>query len=187
MSAYGEYRAEVAYHDILMPSLLLKLVVATVLNAGATGFVAKTTVDIAAPPARVYQTVMDRVGDWWDPEHTFSGNAHNLSIESRVGGCFCERFPAGGGVQHMTVLYLQPGQQLRLGGGLGPLQELGISGTMTWKFTAKEKGTSLEVTYAVSGYTPQGLQPLAAPVDAVLGQQIQRLKTFVETGSLVSK
>jgi uncharacterized protein YndB with AHSA1/START domain len=187
MSAYGEYRAEVAYHDILMPSLLLKLVVATILNAGATGFVSKTTVDIAAPPARVYQTVMDRIGDWWDPEHTFSGSAHNLSIESRVGGCFCERFPAGGGVQHMTVLYLQPGQQLRLGGGLGPLQELGISGTMTWKFTGKEKGTSLEVTYAVSGYTPQGLQPLAAPVDAVLGQQIQRLKAFVETGNAAGK
>ena len=87
----------------------------------------------------------------------------------------------------MTVLYLQPGQQLRLGGGLGPLQELGISGTMTWKFTAKEKGTSLEVTYAVSGYTPQGVQPLAAPVDAVLGQQIQRLKAFVETGNPTGK
>jgi uncharacterized protein YndB with AHSA1/START domain len=170
-----------------MPSLLVKLFVATVLNAGATGFVAKTTVDIAAPPARVYQTVMNRIGDWWDPGHTFSGNARNLSIESRVGGCFCERFPAGGGVQHMTVLYLQPGQQLRLSGGLGPLQELGIGGTMTWKFTAKEKGTFLEVTYSVSGYAPQGLQQFAAPVDAVLGQQIQRLKAFVETGRPAGK
>ena len=166
-----------------MPSLLLNMFVATVLNAAPTGFVSKVTVDIAAPPARVYQTVMDHIGAWWDPGHTFSGNAHNLSIESRVGGCFCERFPAGGGVQHMTVIYLQPGQQLRLSGGLGPLQELGISGTMTWKFNAKQKGTSLDVTYSVSGYTPQGLQPFAEPVDAVLVQQIQRLKAFVETGN----
>ena len=83
----------------------------------------------------------------------------------------------------MTVIYLQPGQQLRLSGGLGPLQELGISGTMTWKFNAKQKGTSLDVTYSVSGYTPQGLQPFAEPVDAVLVQQIQRLKAFVETGN----
>jgi hypothetical protein len=39
------------------------------------------------------------------------------------------------------------------------------------------------VTYSVSGYTPQGLQPFAEPVDAVLVQQIQRLKAFVETGN----
>ena len=87
----------------------------------------------------------------------------------------------------MTVVYLQPGQVVRLNGGLGPLQELGITGAMTWKFTARGNGTSLEVTYAVSGYQPQGLQSLAAPVDAVLGQQIQRLKTFIETGTPVSK
>ena len=166
-----------------MPNLIFQLLVATVLNAGATGFVTKTVVEIAAPPSKVFQTVMDRVGDWWDPQHTYSGNAHNLSIEPKVSGCFCERFPGGGGVQHMTVVYLQPNQQLRLAGGLGPLQELGVTGTMSWKFAAANANTSLEVTYAVTGYQQQGFQQLAPAVDGVLSQQLDRLKRFIETGS----
>ena len=37
--------------------------------------------------------------------------------------------------------------------------------------------------YAVGGYTPDGLDSLAEPVDYVIREALQRLKAFVETGS----
>jgi hypothetical protein len=67
---------------------------------------------------------------------------------------------------------------LRLAGGLGPLQELAVSGVMTWALAATPGGTRIEMTYAVGGYAPGvgRLQQLAPLVDAVLGAQVQRLK-----------
>ena len=38
----------------------------------------------------------------------------------------------------------------------------------------------MDVTYAVTGYTPKGMNTWAAPVDSVLTQQFTRLKAFVE-------
>jgi hypothetical protein len=31
------------------------------------------------------------IGKWWDPDHTWSGNTANLSIEPFANGCFCEK------------------------------------------------------------------------------------------------
>jgi uncharacterized protein YndB with AHSA1/START domain len=75
---------------------------------------------INAPPAKVYAALTDGVGGWWDPAHTFSHNSRNLSLDAKPGGCFCERLPDGGGVQHMSVVYASPGKLLRLTGSIGP-------------------------------------------------------------------
>ena len=50
-----------------------------------------------------------------------------------------------------------------------------------------EGGTKLEVTYAVAGYLPAGMNTWAAPVDGVLEEQFTRLKNYVETGDPVHK
>ena len=43
--------------------------------------------------------------------------------------------------------------------------------------------TDLVLTYDVGGYAKGGLaETLAAPVDKVLGEQVARLKKYVETG-----
>jgi len=48
----------------------------------------------------------------------------------------------------------------------------------------KEGGkTELSLTYALGGYLPGGADKLAPVVDGVLGQQVGRLKSLVETGS----
>jgi uncharacterized protein YndB with AHSA1/START domain len=102
---------------------------ADVIDASATGFTVKTTADIAAPPAKVYDAVVTRVGSWWAASHTWSGTPQNISIEGRAAGCFCEKLDSGGSVQHMAVLLAEPGETLRMSGGLGPLQEIpGILG-----------------------------------------------------------
>ena len=156
---------------------------ADVVDSGAGGFTVKTVVQVSAPARDVYRALVDRVGAWWDSAHTFSGKSENLSIEATPGGCFCERLAGGGGVRHLTVVYADAGKTLRLNGGLGPLQDMAVAGSMTWTFTEASGKTQVEMTYKVGGYAPGGLGPLAKPVDAVLAQQVERLKRFVEAGA----
>lgn len=156
---------------------------ADVLEATPVGFELKTTVAIAAPRARVYDTLVNAVGRWWDPQHTYTGDAKNLSIEARPGGCFCERLPDQGGVQHAMVVLVIPGKTLRLVGGVGPLQQSGIHGSLTWELADREGSTEATLSYSVGGYRQGGLQALAPPVDSVIGAQLRRLKSFVEKGT----
>lgn len=82
----------------------------------------------------------------------------------------------------MSVIYVAPGQEMRLEGGLGPFQFTGASGHMVWTLTEKDGKTALTWTYDVGGYVKGGVEKMAGPVDGVLGGQIGRLKHYVETG-----
>jgi uncharacterized protein YndB with AHSA1/START domain len=166
--------------------LLAQMAAAEVADSAANGFTVKITTQIHASPTDVYSRLVHNVGDWWNSAHSFSKDAHNLSIEDRPLGCFCEKL-AGGGVRHMEVVFAAPGKMLRMSGGLGPLQGLATAGTMTFTFTPAEGGTKLELTYTVVGYTPQGMNTWAAPVDAVLTEQMTRLKNYIETGDPAGK
>jgi uncharacterized protein YndB with AHSA1/START domain len=158
----------------------------TVADRAPQGFTVRHTLEIGAAPARVYAAVT-QIGKWWNPEHSYSGDAAALTLSTTSGGCFCEALPGGGHVRHMSVVYVDPGKALRLSGGLGPLQPLGVAGSMDFKFDpAAQDHTKLEFTYAVGGYTPTGLDQLADPVDRVLLEQLERLKRFVETGKPVT-
>src|SRR6185503_64375 len=102
-------------------------------------------------------------------------------IDPKPGGCFCERLPNNGGVRHLTVVMLSPGKELRLTGALGPLQESGLAGSMSWKLSEAGGSTKVELSYSVGGFRSGGLRSLAAPVDSVLRGQLLRLKSYVET------
>ena len=82
----------------------------------------------------------------------------------------------------MAVVMVQPNKLLRLRGGLGPLQEHAVSGSMTIKLSAEGSSTRVEVTYNVGGFVPAagGLKAWAVPVDGVVTAQFDRLKSFVE-------
>jgi hypothetical protein len=69
-------------------------------------------------------------------------------------------------------------------GGLGPLQSMAVNGSMTFTLSqADNGGTKLEYEYAVGGYSPDGLEGIAGPVDRVQLEQLQRLQHFIETGN----
>jgi uncharacterized protein YndB with AHSA1/START domain len=155
-----------------------------VLDATPGGFAVKSVATIAAPRARVYDALL-AVGRWWDPAHSYSGDAKNLSIDARPGGCFCETLPDQGGVQHAMVVLVMPGKTLRLVGGLGPLQESGLQGSLTFALADREGGTDVTMSYSVGGYRQGGLAALAPIVDTVLGAQLRRLQSFVEKGAPV--
>jgi len=155
---------------------------ADVADASANGFTVKLTLNVQASPDDVYRKLVRNIGDWWDPSHTFSGNSHNLTIEERPAGCFCEKLPDGGGVRDMEVAYLSPGKQLVLIGALGPMQLVAATGSMTIRLSPLDGGTKLEVAYTVVGYLPAGMNTWAAPVDGVLKAQFTRLKNYTEHG-----
>jgi uncharacterized protein YndB with AHSA1/START domain len=141
-------------------------------------------VTIRASPEKVYSALMHEVGQWWNPEHTYSGDSKSLSIDARPGGCFCERLAAGGGVEHLRIVYIQPNKVVRVAGALGPLQGSGLAGSLTWKLIEASGVTTLQLSYSVGGYMQGGFEKMAPAVDEVLNEQIQRLKVFVEGGKL---
>jgi len=173
----------------LFAALLLApaLAQAEVVDSSASGFTVRTTLAIPAPPADVYRKFIRNIGEWWSPDHTYSSDSHNLSIEERAAGCFCEKLPNGGGVRHMEVVNLAPGKSVTLSGALGPLQALAVTGTMTVQFAPSEGGTKLTVTYAAAGYFPAGMNTFASPVDAVVAEQFTRLKNYVLRGDAQAK
>ena len=152
-----------------------------VLDLGDNGFTVKQTVTVGGDAAHAYAALVD-VGKWWDPAHTWSGDAANLTIDPKAQGCWCEKLPPAGSVRHMTVVFASPGKMLRFEGGLGPLQSMAVAGVMTWTFQPAEKGTTVEVTYVVGGYNPGGFKNLAPGVDGVLHAQLERYRKFTDTG-----
>ena len=153
-----------------------------VVESTAAGFSVRNVATINASPAQIYAALTDHVAGWWDPAHTFSHDARNLSLDAKPGGCFCERLPDGGGVEHMRVVYASPGKQLRLSGAIGPLQEAGLAGTMTWTLSQAGGGTAVELIYTVGGFRVGGFRDIPTVVDGVLRGQLARLKAFAETG-----
>jgi uncharacterized protein YndB with AHSA1/START domain len=150
-----------------------------------TGFLVRYELAIGAPPAKVYDSLID-VGSWWSEQHTYSGDSRHLSIDPRAGGCFCEKLP-NGSVEHMRVVFLKVNEALRMRGALGPLQASGVSGAMTWRLSPTANGTKLELAYSVGGFMAGGFESIAPAVESVLREQADRLKRFVETGSPASK
>ena len=157
---------------------------AAVVESSATGFQVKNSVEINAPARDVYRALI-RIERWWSKDHSYSGEARNLSITPRAGGCWCEIW-SGGRVEHMRVVYVEPDKQIRFSGALGPLQTTGASGHMSWSLAEKAGVTTLTWTYDVGGYAKGGLNTWAAPVDGVLKEAMERAKAYVETGAPTS-
>jgi uncharacterized protein YndB with AHSA1/START domain len=134
--------------------------------------------ELRASPSTVY-AALGRISEWWSGEHTYSGDARNLTLEVGAGGCFCERW-SGGSVEHGRVVLAQTNDTVRLAAALGPLQESAVSAVMTFKVAAAGGGTQLTVTYRVGGNATHSLDKLAPIVDQVLGQQIARLARLVD-------
>lgn len=155
---------------------------ANVAESSDRGFVVRQVAEVPVAPAEVWQ-LMVTPSQWWNPAHTFSANAANLSLDERAGGCWCEilRNPDSpnaaplGSVEHMRVIYIERDRALRLSGGLGPLQSEAVNGTMTFQLKGGEGGTRILLEYVVSGYMRMPTAQISPAVDAVLGEQLSRL------------
>lgn len=155
---------------------------AEVTSSAANGFVTVNEVVVDASPDVVWLAATAKVGSWWHPSHTISGDAARMSIEAKPQGCFCESLGEDEGIVHLNVTFSKPPGLLRMSGGLGPLGLMGVNGNMLWEFEPQDGSTRVRFSYAVGGYSPDGLDKIAPAVDFVIGEALQRLKSFVETG-----
>ena len=154
--------------------------VAATSDVSPTGFVVTARHEVKATPHRLYEAIFE-IDKWWNGSHSWSGRASNLSLSRQAGGCFCERWGQNS-VEHARVVHAYEERLLRLEGSLGPLQALAATSILTFAIAPREGGSTLVVTYRVSGSESAGLQQLAGPVDGVIAEQVRRLVGYVENG-----
>ncbi|MDM7957907.1 SRPBCC family protein [Blastomonas sp.] len=160
---------------------------AEVTAQSGSGFAVSHTVTVSVDPEAAF-AMLRTPAKWWDKEHTWTGSADNLYMDAQAGGCFCELIPneattesgapqrtLRGSVQHMQILYVDPGKLLRMSGALGPLQGEAMTGTMTIALAPIKGGTRLTVDYVAGGFMRMPQDAMATAVDGVIGAQASRL------------
>jgi uncharacterized protein YndB with AHSA1/START domain len=150
---------------------------AEVVGASANGFEVRQVVPLVVKPEVAFQSFAN-LPAWWNPEHTYSGKAQNLSLSLTPGGCFCERVPTGGGVEHMRVTYVDPGKRLLMTGALGPLLYEATAGVLDVQVKSTAGGSQLTLDYKAAGFANGGADKLAPVVDAVLAEQLRRYRKY---------
>ncbi|GAN00433.1 hypothetical protein U91I_04099 [alpha proteobacterium U9-1i] len=153
---------------------------AEVVNASPGSFMLRAEEIVNAEPDRVWRA-LSRVQNWWNAAHTYSGDSSNLRLAARAGGCFCETWGAGQSVEHARVVMvsdLEGVRTLRLLGALGPLQDMGVSGVLTFSVAEDAAGAKVTMTYRIAGDPALGLDSLAPLVDGVLNEQFGRLVRY---------
>ena len=152
--------------------------------ASSDGFVVVYSQRINAAPSTVF-AALPAIDRWWSGDHTWSGNAANLSLKAEAGSCFCERWKDGN-VAHGRVIMVLRDQMLRFQSALGPLQAGAVNGVLTFQLAPdanrSSAATALTLTYVLNGASGSALDKIAPGVNAVLGEQFGRLVRFIETG-----
>jgi hypothetical protein len=163
---------------LLLPALVLASpAAAAVVSAGDHGFEVQQSVNLVVPQAQAF-AAFGQVGQWWDNQHTYSGDGKRMSLQMRPGGCFCEPFENGGGIEHMRVTYVQPGERVVLTGGLGPLLYEATAGVMDVRVERIAGGSRVTMNYRAAGFAKGGAAAMAPLVDQVLGEQMKRFRAF---------
>ncbi|GAB4478681.1 MAG: hypothetical protein OHK0018_09770 [Erythrobacter tepidarius] len=156
---------------------------AEVISRGTDSFVSRHEVVVKASPKEVWLALISPAG-WWTREHTWSGDAANLTLTPQAGGCFCEkipevdepgRFTLEGSVEHMRVIQAYPERALRMQGALGPLQSEPVNAILTIAISQVEQGTRIVWEYNVGGPMRYDVPVIARAVDGVIGVQIASL------------
>jgi len=163
---------------ILIPALLIATPAsAAVLNADDHGFEIQQSVNLVVPQPEAY-AAFARIGLWWNSEHSYSGDARRMTLQLRSGGCFCESLDNGGGIEHMRVTFVQPGERVVLTGSLGPLLYEATTGVMDVKVERIAGGSRVTMNYRAAGFAKGGAAAMAPLVDQVLGDQLKRYRVY---------
>jgi hypothetical protein len=181
-----------------VPALAALLSVPAVAEVSAksdAGFVIVHTAEVSVAPDVVWKRLI-APKLWWNPSHSWSGSVEGFYLDTQAGGCFCERFQEKdaegqirnvGSVEHMRVIFSDPGKVLRMQGALGPLQSEAVLGTLTVKIDPVKSGGGSKVTlsYVVGGYMRYKTDEIAPAVDSMLAEQFARLnKPFAVPSTL---
>jgi hypothetical protein len=163
-----------------------------------TGFNVVHIASVSATPDEIWKRLV-APKNWWSKAHSWSGSSDGFYIDAQANGCFCELFQekgddgklkTAGSVEHMRVIFAQPGKVLRMQGALGPLQSEAVIGTLTVAMEpAKDSAiTKVSFSYVVGGYMRYKVSEIAPAVDKVLGEQFKNmLEPFTPAGAQEAK
>ena len=167
---------------------------AEVKSASETGFNIFHIATVDATPEEIWKRLL-APKDYWNKAHSWSGSSAGFYIDAQANGCFCELFQEPdangklktvGSVEHMRVIFAQPGKVLRMQGALGPLQSEAVIGTLTVAIDRNKYGvgTKASFSYVVGGYMRYKVSEIAPAVDKVLGEQFKNmLSPFTPVGA----
>jgi hypothetical protein len=150
-----------------------------------SGFNIVHIAEVTAEPDIIWKRLI-APKNYWSKAHSWSGSSEGFYIDAQAGGCFCELFQekgadgktkTTGSVEHMRVIFAQPGKVLRMQGALGPLQSEAVLGTLTVAIEPLKggKGSKVSFSYVVGGYMRYKTAEIAPAVDKVLGEQFKSL------------
>ncbi len=161
---------------------------AEVTNQAENGFTVRHQAEIASDPESVWKALI-APSRYWNPDHSWTGNADNFYLVPQAGGCFCELIrsnaddnirSSNGSVQHMRVIFAHNNKMLRMSGALGPLQSEAVTGTLTVQLQPLGENSLVRFTYKVGGYMEFPVDQIAPAVDGVIGEQLLRLAALFE-------
>ncbi len=155
---------------------------AEVVSADAHGIEVQHVVNLVIPQPKAF-AAFGQMGSWWSKDHTYSGDAARMVLQLRPGGCLCEMFEGGGGIEHLRVTYVQPGERAVLTGALGPLLYEATTGVMDVKVERIAGGSRVTLNYRAAGFAKGNGADLAPQVDQVLGEQMKRFRVFAAGGA----
>lgn len=180
--------AKLAFHAILGMAALCSVTTAQaeVTNSTDNGFTVQHQTLISGGNEAVWKAMI-APSRYWNPDHSWSGDAENFYLVPQAGGCFCELIrttaadnikSSEGSVQHLRVIYAHNNKMLRLSGALGPLQGEAVTGTLTMLLRPQGDSTAVTFTYKVGGYMEFPVDQIAPAVDGVIGEQLARLSAL---------
>jgi uncharacterized protein YndB with AHSA1/START domain len=159
----------------LLAALAASPAFAAVQASAADGFVVHHEAVVPGDRAHAFAEAI-HPERWWNDAHTWSGSAANLSLDARAGGCWCEKWDKGE-AEHGVVIRVLADENLRVRAAFGPLQDMALNGVFDITLADVEGGgTRIVATFRVNGPASAQLDKLAAPVDGVIGEQIERLR-----------
>ncbi len=148
-----------------------------------SSFTTRDEAVVEASPKAVWLALISP-SNWWNSDHTWSGDSGNLTLTPQAGGCFCEkipevdeadRFTLEGSVEHMQVIQAYPESALRMRGALGPLQSEPVTGILTIAISEVDEGTRIVWEYNVGGEMRYEVAEIAKAVDGVMSLQLAGL------------
>ena len=146
---------------------------AEVVSSSSTHFVLRHEATTPLSPDAAWERLTDPAS-WWHPDHTYSGDSANLSLDVTAGGLWREDWD-GGSVAHGRVLMVATGTALRMEAPFGPLQGVGAYTIWTITITPAENGTVVTFDEIATGPPTAKLDELAPAVDFVKSEAMRRL------------
>jgi hypothetical protein len=154
---------------------------AEVKSVSDNGFAVVHIAEVDATPTAIWSRLLSPK-DYWNKSHSWSGSVEGFYLDPKAGGCFCENIltkdakgknKVSGTVEHMRVIFADPGKVLRMQGALGPLQSEAVLGTLTVAIvpTKSGSGSTVSFSYVVGGYMRYKVPEISAAVDKVIGEQ----------------